>query len=62
MKTYEQSMKRLQEIVTQIENGETDIDSLAARLKEARQLVDFCREKLTKVETEVKTLLEAPKP
>jgi len=55
-------MKRLQEIVTQIENGETDIDSLAARLKEARQLVDFCREKLTKVETEVKTLLEAPKP
>lgn len=51
-------MKRLQEIISHIENGETDIDSLAAQLKEARKLVDFCREKLTKVEAEVKAMLE----
>lgn len=56
--TYEQSMQRLQVIVANIENGQTDIDSLADSLKEARQLVDFCRKKLVKVEADVKKILE----
>lgn len=56
--TYEQSMQRLQTIVAEIENGQTDIDSLADNLKEARQLVDFCRKKLVKVEADVKKILE----
>lgn len=56
--TYEQAMKRLQTIVLQMENGEMDIDSLLANLKEAKQLIDFCRNKLTQVETDVKKILE----
>ncbi|MBR2155098.1 MAG: exodeoxyribonuclease VII small subunit [Bacteroidaceae bacterium] len=56
--TYEQAMKRLQTIVSQMENGEMDIDSLLANLKEAKQLIDFCRNKLTQVETDVKKILE----
>lgn len=51
-------MKRLEEIVVKIENGEMDIDSLAANLKEAKQLVKFCKEKLTNVEAEVKKCLD----
>lgn len=55
--TYEQATKRLDEIIKQIENGETDIDSLTANLKEAMQLVAFCKEKLTSIETEAKKCL-----
>ena len=56
--TYEKAMKRLEEIVTKIESGEMDIDSLAANLKEAKALVEFCKEKLTTVEAEVKKCLD----
>ena len=56
--TYEEAMKRLEEIVKKIESGETDIDSLAANLKEAKKLVEFCKEKLTNAEAEVKKCLD----
>ena len=56
--TYEKAMSRLEQIVKQIESGEMDIDSLAANLKEAKTLVEFCKEKLTNVETEVKKCLD----
>ena len=56
--TYEKAMKRLEEIVRQTESGEMDIDSLTLRLKEAKQLVAFCKERLTNVEEEVKKCLD----
>ena len=56
--TYEKAMKRLEEIVKKIESGEMDIDSLAANLKEAKGLVEYCKEKLTNVENEVKKCLD----
>lgn len=56
--TYEKAMARLEEIVKRIESGEMDIDSLADNLKEAKELVEFCKDKLTKVEAEVKKCLE----
>ncbi len=56
--TYEKAMKRLEEIVKKIESGEMDIDSLAANLKEAKGLVEYCKEKLTNVETEVNKCLD----
>lgn len=56
--TYEKAMKRLEEIVAKIESGEMDIDALATNLKEAKELVEYCKEKLTKVEAEVKKCLE----
>lgn len=56
--TYEQAVKRLEEIVKRIEGGKMDIDSLTANLKEAKGLVEFCKEKLTNVEAEVKKCLD----
>ncbi|MBO4673551.1 MAG: exodeoxyribonuclease VII small subunit [Bacteroidaceae bacterium] len=56
--TYEKAVKRLEEIVKKIEGGEMDIDSLTANLKEAKDLVEFCKEKLTNVEAEVKKCLD----
>ena len=56
--TYEKAVQRLEQIVKQIESGEMDIDSLTARLKEAKTLVEFCKEKLTNVEAEVNKCLD----
>lgn len=54
---YADAMQRLETIVTQLENGNLDIDSLADRLKEAQQLITFCKTKLTRVENDVKKIL-----
>lgn len=51
--TYEEAMQRLDILACQMESGDIAIDELAARLKEAQQLVGFCRDKLTKAEEEV---------
>ncbi len=56
--TYEQATKRLEEIVQSIESGKTDIDSLSAALKEAKELIAFCKDKLTKAEADVKKILD----
>ena len=56
--TYSDAMKRLEEIVRKIESGEMDIDSLEENLKEAKQLVAFCKGKLQHVEDEVNKIME----
>ena len=55
--TYTEAITRLETIVNKIDNGQMDVDSLAANLKEAKQLVAFCRQKLQQVDEEVKHIL-----
>ncbi len=56
--TYAQAVERLEEIMNSIQGGGMDVDKLAVALKEASELVQFCRGKLYKVDEEVKQLLE----
>ena len=56
--TYDEAMTRLEEITARIQGGKVDIDQLAGLLKEAQELVKFCREKLYKVDEEIKALTE----
>ena len=56
--TYNEAMMRLEEITAKIQGGKVDIDELAGLLKEAQKLVNFCREKLYKVDEEIKALTE----
>ena len=56
--TYNEAMTRLQEITARIQGGKVDIDQLARLLKEAQELVQFCRDKLYKVDEEIKALTE----
>ena len=49
---------RLEDITAKIQSGKVDIDELAGLLKEAQELVKFCREKLYKVDEEIKSLTE----
>lgn len=55
--TYEQAMLRLEDIVRQVERGETSIDSLTDLLKEAKQLIAYCKDKLYATEEEIKKVL-----
>lgn len=56
---YEEAMKRLEEIVARIEENKMDIDQIGDSLKEARELIKFCKEKLYKTDEEIKNILNA---
>lgn len=55
--TYEVAMERLEKLAREMESGDVVIDKLAAKLKEAQQLLAFCKDKLTKADEEVQQLL-----
>ena len=55
---YEEALKKLEAIVDKMERGELDIDSMAAQLKEAQELVKLCKQKLKRTDNEIQKLLE----
>lgn len=55
--TYEQAMKRLEEIVNGLEDNTLELDHLTEILAEAQELIKYCNEKLQKVETDVNKIL-----
>lgn len=55
--TYEAAMVRLEKLAKEIESGEIAIDKLAEKLKVAQQLLQFCKDNLTKADEEVRKLL-----
>jgi len=56
--TYNEAAEKLRTIVTKIETGEWDVDVLTEKVKEAARLIKLCKEKLYKVDEEVKKVLE----
>ena len=44
--TYEQAMQKLEQMASQMEQGEIGIDEMAERLREAQKLMKYCHEKL----------------
>ena len=55
---YTQAVTRLDEIMNVVQSGKLDVDELSGLLKEAAELVKFCRAKLYKVDEEVNKLLD----
>lgn len=55
---YEEAVHKLEAIVDKMERGELDIDSMAALLKEAQELVKLCKQKLKRTDEEIQKLLE----
>ena len=60
--TYSEAMKQLEEISHNISSGELDVDQLAAKLKQAKELVEFCKTKLQAVEADVNQILSEENP
>lgn len=54
---YEQAIAELERIVKQMEEGQSDIDTLSEQLKRAKELIGLCKEKLTKTDEEIKKIL-----
>ena len=55
---YEEALEKLQKIVALLEHKEIKIDDLADKVKEAKELVDFCRKKLDKTELEINKIID----
>jgi exodeoxyribonuclease VII small subunit len=56
--TYSEAVDKLRKIVAEIENGNLDVDVLSEKVKEATRLIKLCKDKLFKVDEDVKKALE----
>lgn len=54
---YTTAFKELQEIVTEIEQGEITVDELSKKVKRASELIKICKTKLTTTEEDVNKIL-----
>jgi len=55
---YGKAVKRLDEIIQKIESETIDVDELSAKVKEAVDLIELCRDKIEKADLEVKRVVE----
>ena len=55
---YSEAMARLQEILDRIDSSDVNIDELAERVKEASELIRFCKSLLTTAEKSVAEALQ----
>ena len=55
---YTEAFEELQEIVTEIEEGEISVDELSEKVKRASQLIKICKNKLATTEEDVNQILK----
>lgn len=56
--TYASAMAEVEKILTRFRDEEMDVDSLAAEVKRATELIALCKERLLKAEADVKKIIE----
>lgn len=56
--SYNEAIEKLRRIVAEIDKDELDVDILSEKVKEASRLIKLCKEKLYKVDEEVRNVLE----
>ena len=57
--TYTEAVAEIERILARFRNEEMDVDSLAAEVKRATELITLCKGRLHKAEEEVNKILEA---
>lgn len=55
--SYQEAVEKLRKIVADIEREDMDIDLLSDKVKEATRLIRLCKDKLYKVDKDVKKIL-----
>jgi len=55
---YTEAFEELQQIVSDIEDGEISVDELSVRVKRAAELIKICKTKLTSTEEDVNEILK----
>ena len=56
--SFSEAMEQLEGILRRIEGEEIDVDELAEELKKATGLLEICRGKIRKAETEVSQIVQ----
>lgn len=56
--TYDEAYSELEQIISDIEDGEIGVDLLSAKVKRAAELIAFCKEKLASTEIDVQKILD----
>jgi exodeoxyribonuclease VII small subunit len=56
--TYKAAITEIETILGRIEEGELDVDELTVNVKRVTELLNICREKLRKTESEVNKILK----
>lgn len=57
-KTYKEAYEELQQILHDLENDKVDVDVLSEKLKRSSELIEYCKEKLSKIEVDVSQLIK----
>jgi exodeoxyribonuclease VII small subunit len=60
--TYNKAYSDLSRLVDQIEDDKIQLDTLAAKVKQAKELIEFCETKLRLIDNDVKEVLTDKKP
>ncbi|TBL79870.1 exodeoxyribonuclease VII small subunit [Paenibacillus thalictri] len=56
--SFEQAMEKLEQIVTQLENGDVPLEKAIELFQEGMKLSQLCGQKLEQVERKIEVLLE----
>jgi len=54
--TYSKAIEEIEEILSEIENDEIDIDAMSKKVSRVSELLNFCKSKLTDTEKEVERI------
>jgi exodeoxyribonuclease VII small subunit len=57
-KTFEQSMKQLEQIVIELESGELTLEQAIKKFEEGMELSKFCSQKLEETERKITLLMQ----
>ncbi len=56
---YQEAFEELQQIVTEMEDGQISVDELTGKVSRAAGLIKICKEKLSLAEQDVKEILSS---
>jgi len=59
--TYNQAYNELSKLVDQIEDDKIQLDTLADKVKQAKELIDYCETKLRSIDKDVDAALSDKK-
>jgi len=60
--TYNQAYNELSKLVDQIEDDKIQLDTLADKVKQAKELIDYCETRLRSIDKDVEAALTDKKP
>ena len=55
---YSEAFQELQDIVAEMEKGETSVDVLSQKVKRAAELIQLCKKTLRETESDVNAILQ----